>query len=141
VDPGSIVIVGESIGSGVACHIAAHHKCNSVILLSPFCSLLRLAKHKLLWLNLYPASWFPYADVDNRAALSDFPNPVLMLYGSQDLVIPSSESKELAKVCHTCDLMEIPDRGHLVYYPPTPQYQAALMKFLGKQPLIRFNQE
>jgi len=130
VDPGSIVVVGESIGSGVACHIASHRKCNSVILLSPFCSLLRLAKYKLPWLNLYPASWFPYADIDNRAALAEFQNPVLIIYGQQDLTIPSSESKELAKVCHTCSLLEVPGRGHLVYYPPTPEYQTAVMTFL-----------
>ncbi len=130
VDPGSIVVVGESIGSGVACQIAAHHKCNSLILLSPFCSLLRLAKYKLPWLNLYPASWFPYADIDNRAALSGFQNPVLIICGQQDLTIPSSESKELSKVCHTCSLVEVPGRGHLVYYPPTPEYQSSLMEFL-----------
>jgi hypothetical protein len=129
VDPISIVVVGESIGSGVVCHIASHRKCNSVILLSPFCSLLRLAKYKMPWLHLYPRSWFPYADIDNRAALSGFQNPVLIIYGQQDLTIPSSDSKELSKVCHTCNLVEIPGRGHLVYYPPTPEYKSSLMTF------------
>lgn len=130
VDPSSIVIVGESIGSGVACHIAAHHQCDSVILLSPFCSLLRLAKYKLPWLNLYPSSWFPYTDIDNRAALSGFQHPVLIIYGQQDLTIPTSEAKELSKVCHKCSLVEIPGRGHLVYYPPTTEYELALKTFL-----------
>lgn len=134
VDPKSIVVVGESIGSGVACHIASHRGCNSVILLSPFCSLMRLAKSKLPWLNLYPASWFPYVDIDNRTALKDFQNPVLILYGPQDLTIPPSEAIELSRLCHTCSLVEIPGRGHLLYYPPTSEYKSALITFLsGRQ--------
>lgn len=130
VDPASIVVVGESIGSGVACHIAAHRPCNSVILLAPFCSLMRLAKFKLPWLNLYPESWFPYKDLDNRKALSSFSNPVLIIHGKQDLTIPFSDSEELSKSCRDCSFTAIPDRGHLVYYPPTVQYQTALKAFL-----------
>ncbi len=130
VDPKSIVVVGESIGSGVACHIAAHRTCNSIILLAPFCSFLRLAKNKLPWLYLYPSSWFPYKDIDNRAALSGFQNPVLILYGQQDVTIAPSESKELSKACPTCTLVEVPGRGHIVYYPPTTEYENALTSFL-----------
>ncbi|MBS1991514.1 MAG: alpha/beta hydrolase [Cyanobacteria bacterium SZAS LIN-3] len=136
ISPAAIVLVGESIGSGVACHTAAHKTCNSIILLAPFSSLMKLAKFKLPWLNLYPQNWFPYADIDNKTALAHFSNPVLILYGQQDLTIPSAESKDLAKVCKECYLVEIPGRGHLVYYPPTPQYEEALNKFLmGIAPL------
>jgi pimeloyl-ACP methyl ester carboxylesterase len=130
INPASIVLVGESLGSGVACTVAADRQCDSVILLSPFCSLMRLAKFKMWWLNFYPPSWFPYADIDNCVPLSGFQRPVLILTGTQDLTIPPSESKELAKVCRSGNLVEIPGRGHLVYYPPTPQYQAALANFL-----------
>jgi uncharacterized protein len=130
ISPDSIVLVGESLGSGVACRIAAERQCNSVILLSPFSSLMRLAKFKMPWLNLYPASWFPYADIDNCLPLSGFHQPVLIVTGADDLTLPSSESKKLAKVCVNCKLIEIPGRGHLVYFPQTRLFQSSLTSFL-----------
>ena len=130
IDPSTIVIAGESIGSGVACHIAASQNCNSLLLLSPFCSLLGIARAKLLWLHLYPTGWFPHQDIDNRAALAAFQKPVLILYGEEDVTFPKNESKELAKACHDCTLVAVPGCGHTVNSPLTAEYQNALKRFL-----------
>ena len=130
IPPGSLVLLGESLGSGPTCQIAKEHECNSIILMAPFSSLMKLAKKKCPWLNLYPKSWFPYRDIDNRASLASCSKPLLILYGTQDLTIPSTDSEELHQACPASQLVAIADRGHIVYYPPTDEYTKALKDFL-----------
>jgi pimeloyl-ACP methyl ester carboxylesterase len=128
IDPNTIVIAGESLGSGVACHIAAVQNCHSLLLLSPFDSLLKLARTKLPWLYLYPVSWFHHQDIDNHATLVGFQKPLLIIHGEQDTTFPRGEAKDLAKDCSTATVVEVPC-GHTVYAPLTPEYQNALKHF------------
>ena len=130
IPPSSLVLVGESLGSGPACQLAKKHECNSIVLMASFSSLMTLAKKKCPWLYLYPQSWFPYKDLDNRVALAKCSRPLLILYGAQDLTIPDSDSKELHETCPASQLVAVPGRGHILYYPPTPEYTGALKAFL-----------
>jgi pimeloyl-ACP methyl ester carboxylesterase len=136
VAPDSVVIMGESLGTGVACRIAEHHQCRSLLLQSPFYDLLRLVRKKLFWWNVYPDVIVPFMNLDNSKIVARFPKPILILYGEDDFTIPTSEPNDLYKVCTApkCTIVEIPGRDHnSIYYPPLAQYREAISKFLSER--------
>ena len=88
-----IVIFGESLGSGVALNLARQVPSRGVILDSPYLSVLRRAQASYPWL---PVSLLLIDSFRSDRWIGAVDVPILIIHGSEDRVIPPSDSAELA---------------------------------------------
>jgi uncharacterized protein len=92
VDPTRIVYLGESLGTGVATHLAIEHRPRALILRSPFTSLVAAGQHHY---PILPVSWLlrdRYASVESIARVGC---PVLVIAADHDSVVPTTLSRQL----------------------------------------------
>lgn len=91
----SIVLYGESIGTGITCNLARKRQCSAVILQSGYKSLPSLAKEKMILFNVYPDIAFGGNQLDNLAFVKDKHPPLLLIHGKNDRVISPVNSEVL----------------------------------------------
>lgn len=89
-----VFVVGESLGTGVASHLAGQHsqKVAGVILLTPFNSLVTAAGHHYPWL---PVRWLLMDPYPSEAWLASYPGPVGVVVGTADRVVPAELGRRL----------------------------------------------
>ena len=85
---------GESLGSGVAAHMAGAlgNEFAGVVLITPWNRLPELAQCHYPFL---PAKWLVRDRYDNLANLQDFPGPIAILVAGEDDVIPPRHARRL----------------------------------------------
>lgn len=106
------VILGESLGSGVASQAAARwpHLIRGLILLTPFDSVTRAAQHHYPFL---PVSLLALDRFDSVQALSDFRGPVAVIIGDKDTTTPPAGGKRLfGSLRAPKQLLVLPEAGH-----------------------------
>ena len=85
VDPGRIVLYGESLGAGVAVKMAAEHPVAGVVLEAPYTSIADVAQAHYWFL---PARWLVLDKWDVASRIGMVSAPVLVVQGEADRVIP-----------------------------------------------------
>ena len=90
-----IVLVGRSLGSGVAVHVAAHRPVRGVILVTPFDSLLKVARRHYPVLPVRLLLKHPF---DSAALAPNISIPALILIARQDTIIPQQHAIRLSEV-------------------------------------------
>jgi fermentation-respiration switch protein FrsA (DUF1100 family) len=99
IDPHKIVLMGRSLGGGVVCSLSAGRPSAALILISTFSSARSFA-----WKYLAPP--FLVKDpFDNLAVLRDYTNPVLIIHGRQDDIIPYAHARRLQAAAQTAKLI------------------------------------
>ena len=126
-DPNAIVVMGRSLGSGVATMLAARRKVSAAILITPYDSMVAVASHHYSWLPVERLlkNPFPSADFAKQVRV-----PALFLIARNDTIIPPSHAHALAaawageKIVH-----EFEGVGHndIDFHP---RYRATLDDFL-----------
>ena len=124
-----IVLIGNSLGSGVATQLASEGKVAALVLVSGFTSLTDVVS------GLYP--WAPVRLLlrdryDNRAKLPQVSAPVLILHGTHDTLIPIGHAERLAAESTGSSLIRIPGAGHDLAYLPVSQ--ARIAEWLAQLP-------
>jgi pimeloyl-ACP methyl ester carboxylesterase len=89
-----VVLVGRSLGSGVAVHVAALRPVRGVILITPFDSLLNVARHHYPFL---PVKFLLRHPFDSAALAPEVKMPALVLVGDRDDIIPNQRSTQLVR--------------------------------------------
>lgn len=105
-----VVVLGQSLGTGQAVHVAAHRDVAGVILVSPFTSMLSLVAEKMPWIpaRLLLASPFR-SDLDIGLVKA----PILIFHGDNDTLIPITHGRALAALAKTPVTFEtIAGAGH-----------------------------
>ena len=105
----NIVLIGNSIGGGVATQLATEIEPRALVLISPFASLPQVASEKLWWLPVRP---FLRDSYDNEAKLPKVSAPILLLHGDTDDLIPDHHSRSLAEANPAARLTIFPGAGH-----------------------------
>ena len=85
-DSGDIVILGRSVGTGVATNLAVNNKAKTLVLISPFLSIYRIMTN-------YPL--FLFDKFNNVAKIDNIHMPLFIIHGSNDHVIPAWHSQKL----------------------------------------------
>ncbi|MEO9132125.1 MAG: alpha/beta hydrolase [Sphingomonas sp.] len=106
---GRVIVIGNSLGSGVATEIAARHKLAGLVLVSGFASLVRAA-----------GDHYPYAPTnllvldrfDNVAKLPSVTCPILLLHGTADTIVSVAHARALAQANPSATLELVPGMGH-----------------------------
>ncbi len=120
-----IVLVGNSIGSGVATHLATEVEARALILVSPFDSLEETASRKLRWL---PVRQLLRDRYDNSGKFPHLTLPILILHGEDDALIALEQAQALAATHPDTSLVTFPGWGHdLMVHPPV---QDRIARFL-----------
>lgn len=105
----SMILIGNSIGSGVATQLASEHAPKALILISPFASLRQLAAEKVRWV---PTSILLRSRYENAEKIAKVDAPVLILHGDADTLIPDAHARQLAALRPDAELVVFLGKGH-----------------------------
>jgi len=92
VDPARIVLAGRSLGTGVATYVAARRPVRGVVLISPYDSMVALARHHYPFL---PVRLLLRHRFDSIARAPTISAPLLAIVGERDSVVPLARSRRL----------------------------------------------
>jgi fermentation-respiration switch protein FrsA (DUF1100 family) len=104
-------VVGVSIGTGAASHHASLLAPEKLVLISPFTDLDDVARSRF-W--FYPTWWMVDNAFDNVTALAAYQNPLLIIHGDSDTIIPYKFGQQLYERVLTTQksLVTIEGAGH-----------------------------
>ncbi len=91
-DGDRIVLMGESLGTGVAITLAATHEAAALVLDSPFSSAVEVAAAHY---PIFPVNWLMFDRFRSDLAIGDVHIPILVLHGDEDDVIPIGLARRL----------------------------------------------
>jgi fermentation-respiration switch protein FrsA (DUF1100 family) len=89
-----VVLWGESLGSGVAVHLAATRAIGGVVLEAPFTSVAACAQRHYPFV---PAAWLVHDRFDSLSRIAQVTAPLLILHGERDMVVPVHHGRALLK--------------------------------------------
>ncbi|MDD4615534.1 MAG: alpha/beta hydrolase [Alphaproteobacteria bacterium] len=105
-----IVLMGHSLGTGVAMQMASEFKVRGVALLAPFLSMPDMAQERFPWL---PARYLTLDKFDNAAKVSKIKMPLLVGVCGADNVVPAKQEQKLFEMAkEPKKLFYAPESGH-----------------------------
>jgi uncharacterized protein len=109
VPAGQIVLVGNSLGSGVATQLAGEVPARALVLVSPFKSMTATAANTYPYV---PVDWLLADRFENIAKIGHATMPVLVIHGEVDELIPVDHARQLAAANRMARLVVLPGLGH-----------------------------
>jgi pimeloyl-ACP methyl ester carboxylesterase len=94
IDPGHVVLMGRSLGTGVAVYVAAQRKVGGVILVTPFDSLVNVARAHY---PIFPVRWLLRHPFDSAQLAPRIATPALFMTAADDAVVPVRFAHSLEK--------------------------------------------
>jgi uncharacterized protein len=114
VEPASIVLYGESLGTGVAVRIATERPAAGLILDAPYTSVVEIAAQAYFYL---PVRYLLSDRYETRKYIAQVRMPLLILHGERDAVIPVANGRELFRLANEPKrLATFPNAGHSDIY-------------------------
>jgi pimeloyl-ACP methyl ester carboxylesterase len=92
VDRARVVLVGRSLGSGVAVHVASRRDVAGTVLISPFDSMTALGERHYPFLPVRLMLKHPFDSLSRAPAITV---PMLAIVGERDAIIPPEHSRRL----------------------------------------------
>lgn len=129
VPPHRLVLIGNSLGAGVATQLATEQPVAGLVIISGFVSLPEIAARHF---RLFPARLLLSDRYDNEAKLPRVDAPLLVLHGTADTLIPPDHGVRLARAARRATLRLVPDAGHELAYLPASQEE--ILRWLNRIP-------
>lgn len=125
----NIIVVGESIGTGMASFHVSLSSPNKVLLISPFTSILDIAKSRF-W--FYPVVLMVDNQFDNTSLLNKYYGQIEIIHGNRDNVIPQNIGRKLysSLVSKNKEFVSVEGFGHNDLFMTDSTY-TAIRKFLN----------
>ncbi len=124
-----IVLVGRSLGSGVAAYVASQRRVAGLVLVTPFDSLVAVGKRHLPFM---PVDLLLKHRFDSVSRAPEIEAPVLAILAGQDQIVPPAHGQQLLRYwAGPKELVKLPGAGHndITQYP---EYWQAFNGFLAK---------
>jgi uncharacterized protein len=107
-----VILMGASLGTGVAITLAATHEAAALVLEAPYLSALDVAQTHY---PIFPVRWLMLDQFRSDLAICDVHVPVLMVHGEEDDVIPINSARRLFELANEPKtFMSVPGGNHLV---------------------------
>ncbi len=132
VDDNRVVLFGRSLGGGAVCQLAARRPSAAMILMSTFTSARSFAIRYLV------PGFLMRDPFDNLAVVKAYPNPVLILHGKHDEVVPYRHGKRLHEAAADSNLITY-DSGHNDCPPDWETFWKDVRRFLAENDIMRYN--
>jgi dipeptidyl aminopeptidase/acylaminoacyl peptidase len=130
VDPSKVAVVGRSLGSGVAVQVALERPVHSLVLITPYDSILAIAKRRFRAVPVEYVLQHRFESVKYAPALTA---PTYVLRAAMDDVVPHSHTDVLvAKLGRLHRDETVPDSDHM-NIPYLESTQARIAAFLSGQ--------
>lgn len=135
IDTSRMIFIGRSLGSGVAGYLSALFKPKAVCLITPYDSVLAVAKRMYWWMPVrymfrHPFEALPWAQRNDM--------PMLMLLSEKDATVPHAHSQRLFSAWSGVKQQETLrdcDHSSVIRHPRLfPLIQERLMPFLSASP-------
>ncbi len=124
-----VALIGRSLGSGVASHVAANRSIDRLALVTPFDSLASVAQSHYPWL---PVRWLLRERYPSTEWLRTYRGSLLIIRAGGDAVVPPANTDRLiARLPKPPKLVVLPDSGHNDL--DEQAYAGALAEFLGSK--------
>jgi len=123
------IIIGRSLGSAVATYVAKNRKIKKLVLLTPFDSIVNIAKAKYPFL---PVDKLVKYKFEEYKWIKDVEAPVNILLVRNDDIIPNASTKRLLKnIKHLNKIIEIDNirHGFIYEYPNIDKIIEKLLKY------------
>jgi uncharacterized protein len=105
-----IVLYGESLGTGVATHLASRHQVGALVLEAPYTSITAMAMSQFFFM---PVSLMLQDRFDSLSRIAQVKAPILIMQGERDRVVPPELGRELfAAAPEPKELWSAPEGGH-----------------------------
>lgn len=115
-DGDDIVLIGYSLGSGAATHLASEFRPRALILFAAFASVDRVAAATYWFL---PVRLLLTEHFDNASKLPRVTAPTLLLHGTADTVVPYDNMAVLARARPDATTVTMPRIGHEIVFQPS----------------------
>ncbi len=92
VDANNVIVMGRSMGTGVATYVSSQRKTNATVLITPYESIIDVAQEKYTFV---PISWFIKHPFKSKEYAASITTPVLSLIAKNDQVIPPHHAHNL----------------------------------------------
>jgi len=110
IDPGRLVLYGESLGTGIAVRMASERAVGALVLEAPFSSVADVAQQRYWFV---PVRLLLKDKFDAVARIGAVHAPILMLLGERDVIVPPRFGRTLFKAApEPKELWVAPDGGH-----------------------------
>jgi uncharacterized protein len=107
-----VILMGASLGTGVAITLAATHEAAARVLEAPYLSALDVAQTHY---PIFPVRWLMLDQFRSDLAIRDVHVPILMVHGEEDDVIPINSARRLFELANEPKtFMSVPGGNHLV---------------------------
>ncbi len=126
----SLAVVGRSLGSGVATHLAAERAVEQLVLVTPFDSVAAVARTHY---PIYPVSWMLKDHFDSAGVAADISAEVLVMVAGLDTVIPAARTERLIAALEPPPRVARFEQAGHNDISNDPRYHAEIAAFLARR--------
>ncbi len=123
-----IAVVGRSLGTGIAVRLAATRPVDRLVLVTPFDSILNVARHRF---PMIPVGWLLADRYESDRVAAQVTAPTLVIEAENDELIPARHTRALLAAFRPgiASLVSIAGTGHNTV-SSSPDFMAAITRFL-----------
>ena len=110
----NIILYGESLGTGVAVEIGQTNKFNSIILESPYTSMIKAAK---IYYPYLPVKFLLKDKYESEKKIKNIKTPILIMHGKKDDIVPFYMGKKLFEIANKPKkFLQIEEDDHMLSF-------------------------
>jgi pimeloyl-ACP methyl ester carboxylesterase len=109
IDRREVVLLGHSLGTGVAAEMARQGRAAGLVLVSPYTSISAMARRVA---PILPAAWLCPDRFDTLGKAAEIKVPTLVVHGDADATIPVAMGRKVAAAINNATLHIVPGGGH-----------------------------